>query len=70
LGIGGKDYHLDLLFYHLHLRCYVVIDLKVEEFKPDNTAAIFCNENGPIFCNENGPAESRPFQSAPRHKGS
>jgi hypothetical protein len=62
LGIGGNDYHLDLLFYHLHLRCYVVIDLKVEEFKPDNTAAIFCNENGP--------AESRPFQSAPRHKGS
>jgi len=31
-----KDpYHLDLLFYHLHLRCYFVIDLKVEEFKPE-----------------------------------
>jgi predicted nuclease of restriction endonuclease-like (RecB) superfamily len=35
LEVGGKDYYLDLLFYHLHLRCYVVIDLKVEEFKPE-----------------------------------
>jgi predicted nuclease of restriction endonuclease-like (RecB) superfamily len=35
IEIGGKDYYLDLLFYHLHLRCYVVIDLKVEEFKPE-----------------------------------
>ena len=33
LEIGGQDYFLDLLFYHLHLRCYVVIDLKIEEFK-------------------------------------
>lgn len=35
LEIGGKRYYLDLLFYHLHLRCYFVIDLKVEEFKPE-----------------------------------
>jgi hypothetical protein len=35
LEIGGQDYFLDLLFYHLHLRCYVVIDLKIEEFKPE-----------------------------------
>ena len=26
---------MDLLFYHLRLRCYVVIDLKIEEFKPE-----------------------------------
>jgi hypothetical protein len=26
---------LDLLFYHLRLRCFVVIDLKIEEFKPE-----------------------------------
>ena len=30
---GGQDYFLDLLFYHLRLG-YVVIDLKIEEFKP------------------------------------
>jgi predicted nuclease of restriction endonuclease-like (RecB) superfamily len=35
LDVGGEDYYLDLLFYHLHLRCYVVIDLKVEPFKPE-----------------------------------
>jgi predicted nuclease of restriction endonuclease-like (RecB) superfamily len=35
LEIGGKDYYLDLLFYHLKLRAFVVIDLKVEEFKPE-----------------------------------
>ncbi len=35
LEIDGKDYYLDLLFYHLKLRAFVVIDLKVEEFKPE-----------------------------------
>jgi len=35
LEVGGKDYYIDLLFYHLHLRCYIVIDLEVEEFKPE-----------------------------------
>ena len=35
LEVGGEDYYLDLLFYHLHLRCFVVIDLKVKPFKPE-----------------------------------
>ena len=35
LEVGGQDYFLDLLFYHLHLRCFVVIDLKIDEFKPE-----------------------------------
>jgi hypothetical protein len=35
IEVGGQDYYLDLLFYHLRLRCFVVIDLKVEEFKPE-----------------------------------
>jgi len=35
LAVGGQDYYLDLLFYHLRLRRYVVIELKVEEFKPE-----------------------------------
>jgi len=35
LEVEGKDYYLDLLFYHLKLRAFVVIDLKVEEFKPE-----------------------------------
>lgn len=35
LEVGGQDFQLDLLFYHLKLRCYVVIELKVDEFKPE-----------------------------------
>lgn len=35
LEVGGEDFYIDLLFYHLNLRCYIVIDLKIEEFKPE-----------------------------------
>jgi predicted nuclease of restriction endonuclease-like (RecB) superfamily len=35
LDVGGQDYFLDLLFYHLRLRCFVVIELKIEDFKPE-----------------------------------
>jgi predicted nuclease of restriction endonuclease-like (RecB) superfamily len=36
LDVGGEDFYLDLLFYHLRLRCYVVIDLKARPFKPEH----------------------------------
>jgi predicted nuclease of restriction endonuclease-like (RecB) superfamily len=36
LEVGGKDYFLDLLFYHLRLRAFVVIELKVTEFEPEH----------------------------------
>jgi len=35
IEVGGQDFYLDLLFYHLRLRAYVVIELKVTEFKPE-----------------------------------
>jgi len=35
LQVGDKDYRLDLLFYHIRLRCFVVVDLKVVEFQPE-----------------------------------
>lgn len=35
LEVGGQDYRLDLLFYHIRLKCYVVVDLKVGAFKPE-----------------------------------
>ena len=35
LEISSKDYYLDLLFYHLKLRCFVIIELKAGEFKPE-----------------------------------
>lgn len=35
LEVGGQDFYLDLLFYHLRLRCFVVIDLKISDFQPE-----------------------------------
>jgi len=35
MEIGGEDYYIDLLFYNIRLRCYVVIELKIGEFKPE-----------------------------------
>jgi predicted nuclease of restriction endonuclease-like (RecB) superfamily len=35
LEVGGEDFRIDLLFYHVKLRCYVVIELKTTAFKPE-----------------------------------
>ncbi len=35
LEVGGADYYIDLLFYHLQLRCYVVVELKTGPFQPE-----------------------------------
>ncbi len=35
LEVGGEDFYLDMLFYHLRLRCFVVIDLKTGDFRPE-----------------------------------
>ena len=35
LNVSGDDFYIDLLFYNLNLRCYVVIELKTGEFKPE-----------------------------------
>lgn len=37
IEVGGEDFKIDLLFYHLRLRCFVVIDLKMGPFKPAYT---------------------------------
>lgn len=34
LEVDGREYRLDLLFYHVRLHCYVVVELKVGEFAP------------------------------------
>jgi predicted nuclease of restriction endonuclease-like (RecB) superfamily len=36
LEVGGDGFYLDLLFYHLKLRCFVVIDLKTGPFQPEH----------------------------------
>jgi len=35
LEVGGSDFFIDLLFYHLKLRCFVVVDLKAKAFEPE-----------------------------------
>ena len=35
ITVGDKDYYIDLLFYHLKLRSYIVVDLKTDEFIPE-----------------------------------
>lgn len=36
LTVSRKDYDIDLLFYHLKLRCFVAIELKAVEFEPEH----------------------------------
>ncbi len=40
LELGGSDFYLDLLFYHLKLRCYVVIELKAGELDPGDVSQL------------------------------
>ena len=35
ISTGEIDYYIDLLFYHLDLRCYIVVELKANKFKPE-----------------------------------
>jgi predicted nuclease of restriction endonuclease-like (RecB) superfamily len=45
LTVGDEDFHVDLLFYHLRLRAFVVIDLKAGSFKPEYAGKLnfYCN---------------------------
>jgi predicted nuclease of restriction endonuclease-like (RecB) superfamily len=45
LDVGDEDYYIDLLFYHLRLRAFVVIDLKTGAFKPEFAGKLnfYCN---------------------------
>lgn len=40
IEVGGDDFFIDLLFYHLKLRCYVVIELKAGAFKPEHAGKL------------------------------
>ena len=33
--VGDQEFYIDLLFYHLKLRAYVVVDLKMKSFEPE-----------------------------------
>jgi predicted nuclease of restriction endonuclease-like (RecB) superfamily len=40
LEVGGEDFYIDLLFYHLRLRSYVVVELKAREFRPEHAGKL------------------------------
>ena len=45
LDVGDEDFYIDLLFYHLRLRAFVVIELKKGKFKPEYAGKLnfYCN---------------------------
>ena len=45
LEVGGDDFYIDLLFYHLKLRCYVVVELKARKFDPGDIAQLSFYQN-------------------------
>lgn len=45
LELGGDDFYIDLLFYHLKLRCYVVIELKARDFEPGFVSQLSMYQN-------------------------
>lgn len=40
LTVSDKDYFIDLLFYHLKLKCYIVVELKAREFEPTDAGQL------------------------------
>ncbi len=38
--VGSEDFYIDMLFYHLRLRCYVVVELKAGKFKPEHVSKL------------------------------
>ena len=53
--VNGDDYELDLLFYHLKLRCYIVVELKVVKFQPEFVSKLnfYCNAVNHMMKNKN-----------------
>ena len=40
IQVGQHDFYIDLLFYHAHLHCYVVIELKAGDFQPEHAGKL------------------------------
>ena len=55
LEVSDKDFYIDLLFYHLKLRSYIVIELKKGEFKPSYSGQInfYCSVVDDVLAHEN-----------------
>lgn len=40
ISVGDREFYLDLLFYHTHLHCHVVIELKIVDFEPEHAGKL------------------------------
>ena len=54
LEVGEDDFYIDLLFYHLKLRCFVVVELKKGKFKPEYSGQVnfYCSAVDSILAQE------------------
>ncbi len=74
ITVDGDDYYLDLLFYHLGMRCFVAVELKTRKLQPSDYGQMLlylrwldANERGPadeapvglILCTDRGPQQAR-----------
>lgn len=52
LEVSDREYYIDLLFYHLELRCFIVIDLKKGDFKPEYAGKMnfYCSAVDDLLC--------------------
>lgn len=58
LVVGSEDFYIDLLFYNTKLRCYVVVEIKNEKFKPEFTGQLgfyVAAVDGELACEQDGP---------------
>lgn len=54
LEVGGDDFFVDLLFYHLKLHCCVVIELKTDKFRPEHLGQLRAFYQSSRSASENG----------------
>ena len=54
LEIGNDDFYIDLLFYHLKLRCFIVVELKKGKFKPEYAGQVnfYCSAVDSVLAQE------------------
>lgn len=52
LELGGSDFYLDLLFYHIRLKCYVVVELKTGKLEPGHISQLnmYLNVINDVLC--------------------
>jgi predicted nuclease of restriction endonuclease-like (RecB) superfamily len=55
IAVGDQDFNIDLLFYHLKMRCFIVVDLKKGDFKPEHAGKMnfYCSVIDDILKHKN-----------------